>query len=158
MQSAFSSHITLLIRLFLAVVLLISGLLHAIQPYYFTFTLSAYQILPPNLLFVVAVTIAGIQVALALTLFYDHERMFPIIFSLGLFVSYAFAQASVIYRGMDIDCGCFGFSGATIDYWTLLVPVGLSLLCVVDLYLSAFQQKGREYADSENAVSQVRYQ
>ncbi|QDU52149.1 MauE/DoxX family redox-associated membrane protein [Gimesia panareensis] len=150
MLSAFSSHIISLIRLFLAVVLLVSGLLHAIQPYYFTFTLSSYQILPPGLLFPLAVTIASIQVALALTLFIDHERMFPIVFSLGLFVTYAFAQASVIYRGMNIDCGCFGFSGTKIDYWTLSVPVGLSLLCIVDLYLSAFQRKGREYINPEN--------
>lgn len=127
-------------RTIVAAFLLFSGVLHALQPYLFVATLSSYALIPHFALFPTAIALTGLQLGIGAVLLYEHHRTEPVVWALFLFSTYALAQISVIARGMNIDCGCFGLSSTNISYATVSVPIALSAACLTDLLVLSRRQ------------------
>jgi uncharacterized membrane protein YphA (DoxX/SURF4 family) len=97
------------------------------DPAYFAGTLQNYQIIPDPLINIVAITLPWLELVcglLLLTGFWHRPSAFIIALLMIVFI---IAIVSVILRGLDIECGCFG-TGTSAD-WTRIIE---------DLFLFAF--------------------
>lgn len=96
------------LRLILGVVFVYASLDKILEPQHFAISVRAYQIIPLSLsnLFAVAVPwsemIAGAMLILGV---FTRRAAAAVFILLAMFV---IAMATVLVRGMVIDCGCFG--------------------------------------------------
>ena len=110
--------VSLLARLGLAAVWLISGVLKAADPAGTVIAVRAYQLLPESLVRPVANTLPFLEIALGLLLLIGLGVRIAAIASALLLVVLIGVIISVWARGLSIDCGCFGGGGAAdVDGW-----------------------------------------
>jgi len=95
--------------MFVAGALLFSGLIHASQPYLFIHTVSAYRVTPPVVSGLMGIWLPYFQIIVAVFITINRGRRVAFLAAGGLFTSFSLAQFSVLVRGFQIDCGCFGF-------------------------------------------------
>ncbi|MDZ4658732.1 MAG: MauE/DoxX family redox-associated membrane protein [Bythopirellula sp.] len=112
-------------------VLLYSGLVHAWQPYFFMYSIAAYKIVSAQLAGVVGIFIPYLQIVLALCIAFRKAEKVALWMAGGLFATYALAQASVLARGLEIDCGCFGFVASQVNGFSIMIPLALLMACVL---------------------------
>lgn len=112
-------------------VLLYSGLVHAWQPYFFVYSIAAYQIVSAELAGVLGIFIPYLQIVLALCIALQKAEKVALWITGGLFATYALAQASVLARGLEIDCGCFGFVASQVNGFSILIPLVLLMACIL---------------------------
>ena len=111
--------LSLLARLGLAAVWLISGWIKASDPAQTIVAVRAYDLLPEDLVRPVANTLPFIEIALGLLLLIGlGVRVTALVSGLVLLVLIG-AIVSSWARGLSIDCGCFGGGGqaAGVDGW-----------------------------------------
>lgn len=110
--------ISLLARLGLAAVWLISGWLKVVDPAQTEVAVDAYRLLPDSAVNPVAVTLPFVEIALGLLLIVGlGVRVTAVLSGIVLAVLIA-AIVSAWSRGLSIDCGCFGGGGAAeVDGW-----------------------------------------
>lgn len=113
----------------LVIALISSGLLHAAQPYFFIHTITNYRILPPSLAGVVGLFLPYLQIVLGTCLLLKFAERVALRLAMAIFASFALAQASVLVRGIEIDCGCFGFMKSEVSIVSILLPIALVLAC-----------------------------
>lgn len=107
-------------RLVLGGLFLYAGLIKAGDVTAFARDVAAYELLPYALNYLVAATLPYVEiVAGALLVANRHVRAASLLLAV-LTVVFMGAIVSVLLRGLEVDCGCFGGSGAT--------PPGLALL------------------------------
>ena len=110
--------------------LLFSGLIHASQPYLFIHTISAYRITPVVISGLIGLWLPYFQILVAVFIAINHSRRVAFLAAAGLFTSFSLAQFSVLIRGIQIDCGCFGFIASKVTFTSALFPfvlAGMSL-------------------------------
>ena len=100
-------------RLVLGVIFLYAGLLKAGDAASFAGQVAAYQLLPYAFNYLVAATLPYVEIACgALLLFKRHVR--PALLLLGgMNLVFIGALMSVVWRGLEIDCGCFDPTGSS---------------------------------------------
>lgn len=91
-----------------SVVLLASALLHLANPYEFLGAVYAYRLGPADLGTAAAALLPFAQLTAALQLWLPRSRSAGWLLASLLFILYSVAQASALWRGLDISCGCFG--------------------------------------------------
>lgn len=114
-----------------AFVLLYSGILHAIQPYYFIYSAAAYRLVPQSLVGTTMLILPYLQIVLAGCLIARVATHAALITALLLFGVFVFAQSVILVRGENLSCGCFGYSTAAISYTSLAIPIACGGLCIV---------------------------
>jgi hypothetical protein len=114
-----------------AATLLVTGLVHAAQPYYFIHTLSSYRLLPPSLNGLLGLYLPYLQVVLALCIGLRVAEKVALYAAAGLFGIFSLAQVAVLSRGIEIDCGCFGFVAHKVSPASAALPILLSVACAV---------------------------
>lgn len=122
-----------LARLVLAAVFLYAGYVKMRDPVAFAGQVAAYQLLPYSFNYLVAATLPYIEFLAGLLLLLN-ARIKPALVAVGaLTLVFMVALASVIARGMEIDCGCFDPGGgeAVSAGMALLRDVGLMGLIVL---------------------------
>ncbi|MBU0972871.1 MAG: DoxX family protein [Proteobacteria bacterium] len=94
------------LRIFLGVMFLVSGLAKSMDLVFFSKTIQAFAIIPGSLSFPAAVMIVAAEIVLGGGLVLDIR------FCLGgilvLVLGFMAAIGHAIHMGYDIDCGCFG--------------------------------------------------
>lgn len=114
----------------LGLVLLVAGLLKVADPGHFQAMLSRYGLFPAPLLPYVSPLIVVGEILLGLALLSGLRPRPCLALCEALFYIFSLALASVLYRGLQIRCACFGV-------FSLKVSPLHSLVClVVALYLS----------------------
>ncbi len=109
---------SLLARLGLAAVWLISGWIKFIDPTQTVVAVRAYQLLPEDLVRPVAYTMPMLEIALGLFLVIGLGVRLTAIVSAAALLVLIGVIISVWARGLSIDCGCFGGGGAAdVDGW-----------------------------------------
>jgi len=126
--------LSLLARLGLAAVWLISGWLKAVDPLQTVVAVRAYQLLPEAVVTPFANVLPFAEIGLGLLLAGVGVRSTALVSALVLGV-FVVGVASAWARGLSIDCGCFGGGGAAKvgagDYLRELArDVGFLLLAV----------------------------
>ncbi|HMO84571.1 MAG TPA: MauE/DoxX family redox-associated membrane protein [Lacipirellulaceae bacterium] len=114
-----------------SVVLLFSGIVHAAQPYYFVHAISGYQLLPAQVAGLLGLWLPYLQIVLALCIGLGIAERVALATAALMFVAFALAQLSVLLRGMEIDCGCFGFVSVQVSPASVGLSLSLAAACAV---------------------------
>ena len=120
-------------RLGLGGVFLYAGVLKATDPVAFAGQVANYQLLPYAWNYLVAALLPSLEILCGLLLLLNRwVRSAALVLGL-LNLVFIFALASLLVRGIDIDCGCFRPDAAnpTGPLAALLRDLGLLLLVVV---------------------------
>ena len=133
-----------IVRCVVASVLLISGVKHMLQPYLFAHTIAGYQLIPAPLVLVAAVALSCLHVALGSMLITNRATKLSLVVSGLLFGMFVVAQLSAIYRGLAIDCGCFGYSQRTINEWSVATPIALLACSLLSLVLGIWTNRSQQ--------------
>lgn len=111
------------------------------DPAYFAGTIQNYQIIPVSIINIVAIILPWLELlcgVLLLTGVWHRPASLIITFLMIVFI---IAISSAIFRGLDIECGCYG-SGISAD-WTRIVE---------DFFLLAFSLQILFYPESKLAL------
>jgi uncharacterized membrane protein YphA (DoxX/SURF4 family) len=128
-----------LIRLLLALVFVYAGAVKMQDVVAFAGHVAAYQILPYAVNYLVAATLPYVEFLAGLLLLLN-ARIRPALAVIGgMTLVFMVALASVLLRGLEIDCGCFDPSGGqdVTAGVALLRDVGLMILVVLAWWLRA---------------------
>jgi cation diffusion facilitator family transporter len=102
-----SSVLTMLIRLILGVVFIAAGAPKILYPAAFAEAVYNYQILPDELINIVAIVLPWLEVILGGMLIVGFWLPGAILMYNGLMITFIVALAYNTARGLDINCGCF---------------------------------------------------
>jgi uncharacterized membrane protein YphA (DoxX/SURF4 family) len=100
------------VRLGLAAVLLVSGVLKALDPDTTYVAVRAYDVLPKAGVALVAGVLPWFEIVLGLLLLAGIATRRVAVVSAGLLLLFVAGVAQAWARGLSIDCGCFGGGGA----------------------------------------------
>lgn len=109
--------------------LILSGLPHLSNPYYFLGSVYRYELTSPGIAQFVAMTLPFLQLILAVCLIFRLFYLAAHTLTLLMLFMFTIIQLSVIFRGLDISCGCFGPRySSNISISTIITVGGLLLL------------------------------
>jgi len=97
--------------LVLAAVLLISGVIKALDARETIVAVRAYQLVPESLVGAVAAVLPYLEIALGLLLLIGLATRLAAVLAAVVMVVFVAAVTSAAARGLSIDCGCFGGGG-----------------------------------------------
>lgn len=124
-----------LCRLALGGLFLYAGILKAMDVTAFAGTVAAYRILPYTGNYLLAAILPYIEIV-AGVLLVANRRVRPAALLLGgLNACFMLALGTVLLRGLEVDCGCFGAAGKTSPQEALVRDAGLLLLAAVVYFL-----------------------
>lgn len=133
-------------RLLLAIVFLYAGGVKMQDVTAFAGHVAAYQILPYAFNYLVAATLPYVEF-LAGVLLLINMRVRPALVTMGsMTLVFMLALTSVVWRGLDIDCGCFDPAGGqdVSAGVALMRDVGLMFLVVLTWVLRSRLSAGGE--------------
>lgn len=111
--------------------LILSGLPHLSNPYYFLGSVYRYELIPAVMAQFVAIVLPFLQLVLAACLIFRFFHFAAHTITLMMLMVFTMVQISVMVRGLDISCGCFGPRQSTnIDQSTIALVGGLLLLSI----------------------------
>lgn len=134
-------------RLILAGTFLYAGMIKADDPVAFAGQVANYQLLPYAWNYLVAATLPYLEILCGLLLLLNRWVR-PATLVLGVLnLVFIAALASLIVRGIDIDCGCFrpDAENATSPLAALIRDLGLMVLLIFTWLLD--RRKNREVRD-----------
>jgi len=100
--------LTVLVRLIVGGIFLISGLAKIADPVRFLLTLREFQLLPSALESFLAVYLPWLEFLLGLCIVVGILHRTASLMIAGLNGAFIIAIVSVMARGIEVDCGCFG--------------------------------------------------
>lgn len=116
--------VSLVARLGLAAVWLISGGLKFLDPVQTKIAVRAYQLLPESLVGPVATALPLVEIVLGLLLLVGLAVRVSAVLSMIVLAVLIAVIISVWARGLSIDCGCFGGGGtADVGAWDYLKEI-----------------------------------
>lgn len=132
-----NDYLTMFSRLFIGGMLIYASFYKIIEPASFAKSIWYYHLVPGFLINLMALILPWLEllcgIGLILGILYDGSRLWSAL----MMVVFIIALASTIYRGIDIDCGCFKASqGATTSAWSALIFDLVAMLFVIQLMLS----------------------
>ncbi|NLT66850.1 MAG: DoxX family membrane protein [Acidobacteria bacterium] len=96
-------------RLVLAGIFIYSGYVKAQEPLQFAVAISGYQVVPEHLVFPVATYFPWFEIALGVLLLSGWKIRYSSIATAGLLLFFIGLITVTYMRGIEADCGCFGF-------------------------------------------------
>ncbi|WP_224389480.1 MauE/DoxX family redox-associated membrane protein [Pseudonocardia sp. ICBG1293] len=99
------------LRLGLAAVWLVSGVLKLSEPFTTAVAVAAYRVLPDALVVPVATLLPPVEIALGLLLLAGLATRLAAVVGTVLLVAFVAGLVQAWARGLAIDCGCFGGGG-----------------------------------------------
>lgn len=114
-------------RLILGGLFLYAGWLKAADVTGFARDVAGYQLLPYALNYLVAATLPYVEILAGLLLVLGRNVRGAALLLAVLTLIFVGALASAVWRGLNIDCGCFGSAGAT-PPWLALLRDGILLM------------------------------
>lgn len=122
---------TLLLRIGISLLMVYAGAIKLWEVGRFAWDIQAYELLGPKLSVMLAVWLPWLEILGGIGLWLPTVRSGSSWLLMGLMVLFMGVLATTWYRGLDVDCGCFGsgqsnIGGATI--WLSMVRNTLMLL------------------------------
>ena len=119
-------------RVLVASVFLTAAVGKIVDPAGFSTTIANYQVFPHWSWNALALWVPMIEAVGALSLLTGWKRRGATVLLAGLTVSFLLLIASALWRGLDVNCGCFGTSAAADPLrWSDFVIDGLLLAAIV---------------------------
>jgi len=126
--------LALLCRLALGIVFFYAGIEKIIAPGEFAVAIYNYRLLPDWAVNVLAVFLPWLEVFVAAGLITGKCGRGSSLLSALLFLVFATGLTVSLIRGLDISCGCFGASKASINWLYLLRDGGLLIMSIFTLF------------------------
>jgi hypothetical protein len=101
-------------RFIISGTLLISAVTHFLAPLAFLESVYSYQIVGGSAGWLIALALPAIALSVSLGLLDNQLARHALKAAILLFAAFLSAQLVVLYRGLSIDCGCFGPYGQTV--------------------------------------------
>ncbi len=120
-----------LCRCILAGIFIYSGYLKAHETLQFAVAIMGYKVVPERLVFPIAQYFPWFEIALGLLLLSGWKIRYVSVGAAGLLLFFMVLLASTLFRGIETNCGCFGF-GERISYKTIARD---SLMLIPALFL-----------------------
>ncbi len=108
-----------LCRFLLGGVFIYSGYIKATATLQFAVAITGYQIVPEQYIFPVARYFPWVEIALGLIVLSGFKIRWSSVAAAGLMLFFITLLSITLYRGIDTNCGCFGFADR-ITWKTLL--------------------------------------
>lgn len=108
-----------LCRCLLAGVFIYSGYVKAKATLQFAVAITGYHIVPDQYIYRIALYFPWVEIALGLILLSGLKIRWSSIAAAGLMIFFIVLLSITLYRGIDTNCGCFGF-GDRITWKTVL--------------------------------------
>ena len=122
----------------IAGILLYSSIQHIFAPYAFLNSIINYRILSVDTSAIVAAWLPYYQLVIALALLaYPVLRFSALVLAVPLFAGFLLVQASALYRGLDISCGCYGGDGSPIGWRSMMAPAAGLAIALIGLLSQA---------------------
>ena len=122
------TRVSLLLRLILGVLFVVAGVLKLRDPVRFALEISNYQLIPAASGVMAAVLpMMEILAGIALIVLPRAWRQASALLVLAMVFMFTVAVGSAYFRGINIDCGCFGGAEGPITGWTLMRNFALLL-------------------------------
>jgi uncharacterized membrane protein YphA (DoxX/SURF4 family) len=133
------SWLPVIISSWLAYLLLVSGLRHLDNSYFFLHTIYSYRIAEPEQGRFLALILPVLEISLGLVLLLPgRNRCTYLLLAMVLFSGYTILQFITMKRGLNIACGCFGNPNENpIGYRS----IGFATSCAVLAAIGSFIQK-----------------
>jgi len=103
--------------------LVFAGVLKAGRPLEFGRAIEGYQLLPSALVPLAAAWLPWLEVVTGALLCAGRWRLGAALVAVGLGLGFLVAGGSVLVRGLDAECGCFGGLGGSVGALTLVVEL-----------------------------------
>jgi putative oxidoreductase len=126
-----ASRLTTVLAIVVGIVFLRSSVPHLLNQYDFLDSVLNYKMLPISVAEFTASWLPWMQIVLASCLIFAVFRRAAWSFSIVLFVGFFVAQLSVLVRGLEIDCGCFGKSDTPISIVSVSLVLGLAFISII---------------------------
>jgi len=128
----------LTLRLALGGLFLYAGTTKVINPQPFADSISTFEILPPQLINIVALGLPPLEILLGLMLMSGWKSRAASLAVVRLAVVFGIALGQALIRGLAVDCGCFGSGEAsTLKTWASFGRALLLLATSFWVYRSA---------------------
>ncbi len=121
-------------------VLIYSALEHLLNPYQFVNSISNYSIVPDSWGYWIAFFLPSLQVMTGVLVFTRSCRLEALIISTVLFAVFSTAQTTAFFRGLDIECGCFGSRSASVGVTSVSFVVSLLFISALLLRYSVLDK------------------
>ncbi len=101
------------------------------QPYDFLSDVYSYELVGPKLGMLVAMTLPWLELFVGICLVGGIFIGGALLVSAAMGTMFAFVLSSVIYRGLEITCGCFGTGSDLVGYWTVIRALLILLFSLI---------------------------
>ncbi len=132
-KELFVKFIFIACQIFIGGIFIYAGLLKIIDPETFSMDIENYRILPRILVNLPAIYLPYLEVIVGLAIIFSPRKIGSLIIYNGLMVFFLFGIIQAVFRGLDIECGCFGSASRTVGLRViaedlLLLIIGVLLL------------------------------
>jgi uncharacterized membrane protein YphA (DoxX/SURF4 family) len=131
-------------RMMVGVIFIFASIDKIASPAYFAGTILNYQLLPESMINLVAIILPWLELICGLLLILGIWHQASAVILSTLMLVFILAIGSVIIRGLDIECGCFG-TGSSAN-WSRIVE---------DLFILAFSLHIVFHSHSKLAVENI---
>jgi hypothetical protein len=123
--------------------LVISGITHLNNPLAFFDTVLSYRITHGKWAVLIASFLPWFQVVVGISSLMGILRLANRWFVVALFSAFSFAQASAFFRGLEIDCGCFGPLSQIVSARSVALVLFFWLISIGVVVSASFQESLR---------------
>lgn len=132
--------VPILIRLGIGLALMASSLPKLMHPYDFLNVVLNYEVVGARLAVFVAAVLPMLQLAIGVSLITGFYIDAAIVNCIALFTLFSGALGSVLWRQLNVNCGCFS-AEEKVSYFTLFRALFILLLAVSLLLFRHWQHK-----------------
>ena len=134
---------SLLVRIVIGAAFIYAGILKASDPAAFAIAIEGYQLVPYRFAYFTALYLPFLEILSGALLIVKRTFLPAATILTALMIIFTLALITAWARGLDIDCGCFGKSGATTEYPGALLRnmgllSGLAFLLWAEKYLTIY--------------------
>ena len=122
-------------RLLLGAIFIYASIHKIGEPYEFARIVHNYRILPPELVNIVAITLPWIEIVTGLLLVLGLFTRENALIVFGMLCVFIFGMAAALWRGLEIDCGCFRPGADSTNLWARILE-DLVMLTMAGLVLA----------------------
>jgi len=115
-----------------------AGLLKILDPLKFSQNIANYHVFSRDLSFLIALVLPWLEVLCGILVILGIFRPASSLLLSGLLGVFLILITVTIFRGLDVDCGCFGSMGRHVDYRLLLTDIVL-LYLTLNIFVSSLR-------------------
>ena len=112
----------------LSVVFVYAAVMKLLDPADFANQVYAYQALPVWSVPPAAIMVPWVEMLAGIGLLIPAMRRSSALVILAMLLVFVGMAASVLYRGLDVPCGCFGYETRVVDWWLIVVDTVFAIL------------------------------